>query len=674
MTQIPETTRSLAGALLLTLLVATGATAQPTSDLVSVRAGVPERSVSAIAARFVDIDHSLLRAGGESFRIELPDGPVEFAMLDQFEQRGAGDLTWRGRIRFEPDSRVVLTVKNGFVTGAIRSRLGLYEIRPYPGGGHVIEKLDTQRFPECGGGRPTSIPAQPASPTRRPLGEDAFSIGDLAGTVEATTSGDLASQIQLMSLYTPEARDGAGGTAQIQVLIQGAVDAANTAFADSGMEARFELVFVGEASYSDSLDMDADLDWLRSDSGVAALREQYAADMVSLVVDRAAYCGIGYVMRNPGANFADWAFQVTHRACAVGNLSFAHEHGHNMGFEHDPANGANSGSASYDWSFGHFVNGSFRTVMAYSSECTLGCNRVARFSDPATTYSGYATGMSEERDNSRTGNSTASIVANFRSGATCGNGVREGAEECDGGDLAGASCDAIGCGGGTASCTASCTLDYSACLSCGVCDFDGVCESGEDCGNCPSDCTAGAGATCGNGVCEAADGEDCLSCAEDCAGKTGGKPSSRFCCGDGDGPNPVSCGDTRCTSSGFECTGVPAPASCCGDGACDGSESGSSCSLDCGAPPSCGDGVCDTSESPCSCSLDCGAPPTTEFLLCTDGVDNDCDGLFDCSDGDCTEDSACGVTCEPLGASCSSNADCCAGRCRNSKGVKTCRL
>ena len=36
---------------------------------------------------------------------------------------------------------------------------------------------------------------------------------------------------------------------------------------------------------------------------------------------------------------------------------------------------------------------------------------------------------------------------------------------------------------------------------------------------------------CGDGVCDP--GEDCNSCASDCEGKSNGKPSGRFCCGDG---------------------------------------------------------------------------------------------------------------------------------------------
>lgn len=39
------------------------------------------------------------------------------------------------------------------------------------------------------------------------------------------------------------------------------------------------------------------------------------------------------------------------------------------------------------------------------------------------------------------------------------------------------------------------------------------------------------GGSCGDGTCGA--GEDCLSCAADCVGVTNGKPSNRYCCGNG---------------------------------------------------------------------------------------------------------------------------------------------
>ena len=51
-------------------------------------------------------------------------------------------------------------------------------------------------------------------------------------------------------------------------------------------------------------------------------------------------------------------------------------------------------------------------------------------------------------------------------------------------------------------------------------------------------------------------------------------------------------------------------------------------------PPNCGNAVCDPGETPCNCPQDCGAPPASE-TNCSDGVDNDCDGLVDASDPDC---------------------------------------
>ncbi len=197
---------------------------------------------------------------------------------------------------------------------------------------------------------------------------------------------------------------------------------------------------------------------------------------------------------------------------------------------------------------------------------------------------------------------------------------------------------------------------------------DGFCAgagAGEDCNTCAADCPSfGGGAACGNGICESADGENCQTCAADCNGRTGGKPSNRFCCGTGDSYNPNGCGDSRCTSGGFQCTEVPAGGggSCCGDGTCEGQEDSSNCEIDCGPPPSCGDGNCDPGEDECSCSADCGAPPSSEAGMCTDGVDNDCGGGTDCADADCASDPACQSCFDPgEGQPCTSTTNCCSG-------------
>jgi hypothetical protein len=50
--------------------------------------------------------------------------------------------------------------------------------------------------------------------------------------------------------------------------------------------------------------------------------------------------------------------------------------------------------------------------------------------------------------------------------------------------------------------------------------------------------------------------------------------------------------------------------------------------------------------------------------VCTDGLDNDCDGDVDCDDVDCGGDPACSFTCGGHGNSCSTGKDCCSGNCK----------
>ena len=251
----------------------------------------------------------------------------------------------------------------------------------------------------------------------------------------------------------------------------------------------------------------------------------------------------------------------------------------------------------------------------------------------------------------------------------CGDGMIEGSEECDTGALGGASCEDVGCGAGLPDCSESCFLSFASCTDCAMCDDNGVCDAGENCSSCPNDCVSGSGGSCGDGVCEPARGEDCLSCANDCLGRQQGRASARYCCGDGAGQNPIDCGDPRCSAGNAACGDV---AFCCGDGTCaDGPEDSFSCPLDCGAPPSCGDASCDPSEDRCSCPQDCGTPAADEQGLCADGIDNDCGGGTDCGDADCASDAAC--QCAATGDSCVRDSDCCDFKCRGRSGNKVCK-
>ncbi|MDH3475616.1 MAG: M12 family metallo-peptidase [Rhodospirillales bacterium] len=352
-----------------------------------------------------EIDTAPLSRGFKRLGLELPDGREITLTRYGFERRGPGDVAWRGRVAGDEASQVVLTLKHGFVFGTIQYDGAEYEIRAGHGGEHVVEEIDPESRPDD---RHIALPdGEFAAPDG-----GALQSGELSSAEPVASAS--ASEIHLLATYTPQARAAAGGTGQIEALIQSMVDYANTALVNSDMQPRFVLAAAQAVAYADTGDMQSDLNWLRQDADVRALRDGYGADLVSLIVaDGGSYCGIAYVMANPDPSFESYAFQVTDADC--GGTTFTHEHGHNLGMEHDPDNSRRyPDGSSYPWSYGHYVDGSYRTVMSYSLPCAMGCPRVPQFSNPDILFNGVPTGIAEERDNARTGDLTAPIVALFR--------------------------------------------------------------------------------------------------------------------------------------------------------------------------------------------------------------------------------------------------------------------
>jgi hypothetical protein len=364
-----------------------------------------------------DVDENLLTEGPPNMAIVLPGKPDLMVSRDHHERRGARSMVWRGHAQGDSSAKVTLTMHEGILLGHIQRGNEIYSIHPAANGRTVIEKINSDSFPpEWGHDKKTHGHEMVPPPSG-----DTSSQSSTGTTPPVAAAAGTTVEIVLMSVYTPQARAAAGGTTQIQAQIQAAVDQANSAFMNSNMIARYFLAHTEEIAYNDSGDISTDLNWVTGNAGVATLRNTYAADMVSLVTaNGGGYCGIGWVQRTPGPSFANYAFQVTAYNC-LPNQTLAHEHGHNMGMEHDPADsGAAPSSASYPWSFGHYVDGQFRTIMSYPNPCPSGCPRISNFSNPNVLYNGIPTGVANQRDNAQTGNLTASIVAAFRSGGGSG--------------------------------------------------------------------------------------------------------------------------------------------------------------------------------------------------------------------------------------------------------------
>ncbi len=366
-------------------------------------------------AHAANIDLSGPSRGRKFLRLQLPDGRVVNLKRTRFKDRGTGNALWQGRAVEHSNSRAMLTVKKGVLVGRLTIDEEVYEIRPQRGGKHVVELLDMSAFPECDSGVNELV-----------LDYENDQPADTSGqSVNMASEGEIQF-IDLLSVYTPNARNKAGGFTEIEALIQAAVDNANTAFSESNMNVRYQLVHTEEVNYNSQGTTSDALQWVTNSSYVSTIRDQFGADMVSIIVDTPSSCGTGWVQRNPGPSFEAYAFQATDIDCAVGNLTFAHEHGHNMGMEHNWENssvGTNPSSASFDFSYAHYVNGSYRTVMSYSNPCPNGCPRVARFSNPNVNFAGVPTGIANERDNAQTGDLIAPIINSFRNSVVSINPV-----------------------------------------------------------------------------------------------------------------------------------------------------------------------------------------------------------------------------------------------------------
>ena len=86
------------------------------------------------------------------------------------------------------------------------------------------------------------------------------------------------------------------------------------------------------------------------------------------------------------------------------------------------------------------------------------------------------------------------------------------------------------------------------------------------------------------------------------------------------------------------------PDLCVPNGVCEPGETCTNCAVDClhqgGGSGCCGNGSCEVGENPCRCGADCGLRLANE-VLCSNAIDEDCDGLTDCADTDCCTSGAC---------------------------------
>ena len=210
-----------------------------------------------------------------------------------------------------------------------------YEIEPKGNNQHDITQVDPDKNPKhshpkkhedflaTGGQLDTTVTA--ASPT-----------------TSAATTGTI---INLLVVYTPRAKNNASGQSGIETKITNAVAMANQAYINSNIDMQLNLVKMVETNYVETGDIYTSLNDLTGTGDgkmdeVHTLRNQYAADQVSLISADTNACGIGWLMSTSDtvSSMAPYAFSVVHDDSSYACLSdhtLAHELGHNQGDQHN---------------------------------------------------------------------------------------------------------------------------------------------------------------------------------------------------------------------------------------------------------------------------------------------------------------------------------------------------
>lgn len=331
------------------------------------------------------------------------------------ENRGTaanGATVWTGAVTGDKYGHAVLVINGADVTGSVFANNQVFEIRPLGQGRHRIREVDQAAFPD----EHNDFREDPAAAPPLPLPKATPAQKATSGFGRAVTDlPQASSRVTLLALFTPEAK---AASYNIIDEIGLAVAVTNQAYARSGMAVQLDLVGIRQFNgVTDNGDLETMLDTITGNATIEGWRDTVQADLVTLLSEVSeSYCGLAWL--SPGASSA---YSSVVRSCAIDNLSFPHELGHNLGARHDRFVDPSSSTTAYN--FGYVDRTArVRTVMAYNNDCSnagFNCTRVGYFSSPNLTLNGRPLGTSGTgitTDNARAIAERAPVAATFRSG------------------------------------------------------------------------------------------------------------------------------------------------------------------------------------------------------------------------------------------------------------------
>ncbi len=329
--------------------------------------------------------------------------------------------TWHGRlVGDEHEGHVVMITDLGICLANVHiAGVGWFKIRSVEGAQYAVREIGGNAEGGCDGVVQGDSSGQGAGPE----GTGGCGISFSYPCEQGTT-------IDVMVLYTPAARDQAGGQFVIVGEIAMAIAESNQAYVNSLISIQLDLVHVEEVQISGGFSLTQLIDpWDNILDEVHALRDSVRADLVCVLIGPGDGAGNrGWLMRTESPVFERNGFSTVNEGM-IGppNHTIAHEMGHNMGCVHNrgeygscyPENCLCHRGLCED-SFGYKFppeNPSYRTIMSYFD----GEQKILHFSNPNVDYLGHPTGVAlpacDSADNARTINESAETIANYR--ASC---------------------------------------------------------------------------------------------------------------------------------------------------------------------------------------------------------------------------------------------------------------
>ena len=360
------------------------------------------RERATIRSRIVQVDTKQItaaRRGRGMLRLNLFDDLVLDVRVEHVRPTRSGHYL-SGRPVDGGWGEVSLVMNGPIVVGEVTTREGTYTIRPGRSGRHLIRQIDpSPSLPDDYGKIAPPDNTSHASSQERTLEH-------MLRDRQAQLVMDDGTQIDVLVVYTPAARNAQGGTAGIDTLIDLWVGVANEALENSDAIPRINLVHTALTNYVEGniTQLRAHTDRLsHPDDGhmdeVHELRNEHAADLVSVIVFNND--ANGYGNGRIGGSFSTIATLAL-------STSLVHELGHNMGLRHDRYRALEyRGAAEIAGGEFGYVNqvqfepgasssARWRTIMARDTQCEDSgweCPRLKRFSNPDQRHQGDPLGV-----------------------------------------------------------------------------------------------------------------------------------------------------------------------------------------------------------------------------------------------------------------------------------------